>query len=276
MRRQRARITELVTALALLIAPGLASAGVPSGAFEIDLGGNQSIWLDVADDQEEFCEGFAEGFGGMLQTCSFSMSIDAKGKITGNVEIVAEDGGAVVTLSGPIKGKLKGDGQTGLTDISFSLKLSGEASDGSTTASVSANASFAGQIDGAGLLAGDWSIKLCAKGAGCFDGMETPPGETLDGGGWTLALAIEDLGSGKLGGSAAAEFGDGTTCPYSISGKYSSKSDSASLKLSPTNAACSGTSISLKDVRVNGALTAQMKYKLFGARGDVPVESVHP
>ena len=273
MARQRARIAASATALLLLIAPGLASAEIPIGMFEIDLGGNHSIWLDAADDQDEFCEGFAEGFGGTLQSCSLSMSIDGKGKISGSVAVSAENAGVVVSLDGPIKGKLKGDGQTGLTNFSFSIKLAGEVSDGLMMADVNANASFAGQITGAGLLTGDWSLKFCAKGGGCFSEMEAQPPESLDGG-WTLVLEIADLGGGKLGGSATAELGDGTPCPYAISGKYSAKNDLASLKLSPTNATCAGTSISLQEVQLAGLLTAQMKYKLFGKQGETSVESV--
>jgi len=276
MPRQRAGIVPWATSVLLLLAPGLASAVIPTGIFELDLGGNHSIWLDAADDEDEFCEGFAEGFGGTLQACSLSMSIDAKGKITGAVEISAENADLSISLDGPIKGKLKGNGQTGLTDFSFSMKLAGEASDGLMLADVNASASFAGRITGAGVLTGDWSLKLCTKGGGCLSEMDTQTPETLDGGGWTLVLEIADLGGGKLGGSAAAELGDGTLCPYSISGKYRAKNDLASLKLSPTNAACAGTSISLKDVQLAGLLTAQMNYKLFGQQGNTPVESVDP
>ena len=276
MTRQRAGIASWAASVLLLITPGLASAVIPTGTFEIDLGGNQSVWLDAADDEDEFCEGFAEGFGGTLQSCSLSMSIDAKGKITGSFEVSAQNGGLFISFDGPIKGKLKGNGQTGLTDFSFSMKLAGDANDGSMPVDVSASVSFAGQITGAGLASGSWSFNLCAKGGACFSDAGPPSRETFVGGGWTLVLEIADLGGGKLGGSAAAELGDGTLCPYSISGKYSAKNDLASLKLSPTNGTCSGTSISLKDVQRASLLTAQMKYKLFGQQGEPFVESVNP
>ncbi len=260
-------------ALLLLLAPGPALAVIPAGTFEIELGGSRSIWLDTAAGENEFCDGFVAGFGGSLLQCEFSMFVDSKGKITGSVEVAAQNGALVVEIVGPIKGKLKG-GKSGLTELSFSTKLSGEAGNGSTMTSLSGSAAFDGAINGAGILSGEWSTKFCSKAAGCAEDVDTAAPEALAGGGWTLVLQIADLGGGKLGGSAAAELGDGTTCPYSLSGKYSSKSDLASLKLSPSNATCSGTSISLKDVSVAALLEAQMKYKLFGQQGDTPVESV--
>jgi len=259
-------------ALSFLLAPAVSWAEIPAGTFIIDLAGNQSVWLDVNEGENGFCEGFEEGFGGSLGACDFSIGIDAKGKLTGSLEVSAVNGNASVSLDGPLKGKLKGDGQTGLTSFSFSSKLSGELSNGGMPTAVSGSVGFTGQINGAGMLTGSWTGELCSKSAGCFDASPTPSPETLDGGGWALVLTIEDLGSGKLGGTGNAVLGDGTQCPYSISGKYSSKTDTASLKLSPSNAACSGSSISFKNVRRAASLTGQMSYKLFGQAGNVPVE----
>ena len=202
------------------------------------------------------------------------MFVDAKGKITGSLSIAAENTNLGVELTGPIKGKLKGSSKSGLTELSFSAKISGQAGNGGTLTTLSSNVSFEGQINSAGHLTGEWTTKFCSKAAGCIEEVDTAAPENLAGGGWTLFLDIADLGGGKLGGSAAAELGDGTQCPYSISGKWSSKSDLASLKLSPTNEACAKTSISLKDVQLAAFLTAQMKYKLFGQQGDTPVEGV--
>ena len=128
---QRARLAAWATPLLLLLAPGSASAGVPVGSFAFALFWSHAIWLDVDDGANEFCEGFAQGFGGTLQSCDFSMFVDAKGKITGAVEAsAAERESGPSTLTGPIKGKLKSDSKTGLTGLSFSTKLSGEVSDG--------------------------------------------------------------------------------------------------------------------------------------------------
>jgi hypothetical protein len=256
-----------------LFAAAPAQAVIPTGSFAIELAGGRSIWLDAEEGENDFCDGFAEGFGATPLVCEFSLFVDAKGKITGSVEVAAENGNVGIELTGTVKGKLKSSKSSG-TEVSFSTKLSGVAGNGQSTTNVSGDASFAGMINGAGVLTGEWSTKFCSKAAGCVEGADAAPAETLDGGDWTLFLEITDLGGGKLGGSAAAELADGTTCSYELSGKYNSKSDVASLKLSPTNAICDKTKISLKDVRVGATLEAQMKYKLFGQAGDTPVESV--
>lgn len=271
---QRIGFAAWAPTLLFLLAATPASAVIPTGSFELALFLGQSVWLDVNEGENEFCEGFAEGFGSMPQQCEFEMFVDAKGKITGSLAIVAENTNVGVELTGPIKGKLKGNAKSGLTELSFSAKISGEASDGSALTTLSSDVSFEGQISPAGSLTGEWSTKFCSKAAGCLEEVDTAAPEMLTGGGWTLRLEIADLGGGKLGGSAAAELGDGTQCPYSISGKWSSSSDVASLKLSPTSEACAKTSISLKDVQLATFLTAQLKYKLFGQQGDTPVESV--
>lgn len=274
MSLQRIGFAAWAPAILFLLAPTPASAVIPTGSFEIALFLGQSIWLDVNEGENEFCDGFAEGFGSMLQQCELEMFVDAKGKITGSLAIAAENANLGIELTGPIKGKLKEDTKSGRTELSFSAKLSGEAGAGGTMTTLSSDVSFEGQINPAGNLTGEWSTKFCSKAAGCLEEVDTAAPEMLEGGGWTLQLDIADLGGGKLGGSAAAELGDGTQCPYAISGKWSSKSDLASLKLSPTNETCAKTSISLKDVRLAAFLTAQMKYKLFGQQGDTPVEGV--
>ncbi len=271
---QRAGLAAWGTPLLLLLAPGSASAGVPVGSFAFALFLEHAIWLDVDDGADAFCEGFAQGFGGTLQSCDFSMSVDAKGKITGGIEASAQNGNLSVSLTGPIKGNLKSDSKTGLTGLGFSTKLSGEVSDGLMPTAVSGSAAFGGQIDGDGVLTGAWSDSFCSKPAGCVSEMQTPPPETLAGGGWTLFLVIADLGKGKLGGNASAALADGTQCTYSISGRYSSKTDAASLKLTPTNAACSGTSISLTNARLTTFLSGQLNYRLFGQQGATFVSSI--
>src|SRR5262245_49876763 len=94
--------SRIVCLLLLAFPPGFASAAIPAGSFEIQLGGSQSIWLDDAEGENAFCEGFEEGFGGTLQTCAFEMFVDAKGKITGSVSVAATNGNLGVQLEGPI------------------------------------------------------------------------------------------------------------------------------------------------------------------------------
>ena len=125
MSLQRIGFAAWAPALLFLLAPPPASAVIPTGSFEIALFLGQSVWLDVNEGENEFCEGFAEGFGSQVQQCEFEMFVDAKGKIIGSLSIDAENANLGVELTGPIKGKLKGKAGSGPTELSFSAKLSG-------------------------------------------------------------------------------------------------------------------------------------------------------
>jgi hypothetical protein len=255
--------------LLLLAAPGSALAAMPVGSHSIQLGDDQSVWLLAPADPDPFCEGFEDGFGAEPDACTFSLFIDAKGKITGSVQIAADNGNVVLNLSGPIKGKQKGSSD-GATKLSFSAKLSGEANGGGDDVTLTANIAFDGEIED-GLLVGSWSYKLCAKGESCFQAEDAIPAELLDGGSWTLDLEVISLGNDRLGGEAIATFSDGSQCTFALDGKYNAKKDVSSLKLSPDD--CDGASLQLKNVRFVGDLTGDLKYKLFGAKGNAFVEA---
>jgi hypothetical protein len=273
MTRRRFLCTALAAAFVLACLPGAGRAAMPQGDYTIELGGSQSVWLGQQPEDDEFCDGFEAGFGSELDSCSFSLFVDAKGKITGSIHIVGNASGILVTLDGPVKGKQKGNAASGITSLSFSAKLNGSASDGGANPrSVSAQIAFGGQIDAGGVLTGDWSYSLCAKGAACREQADAIAPETHDGD-WTLDLFLQDTGGGQLSGEALATFADGSACSYDVSGKYSAKKDEASLKLSPLGSACSGTSLQLKRVRDVPPLEGEMKYKLFGSGGSVLVES---
>jgi hypothetical protein len=256
----------------LLAAGGPAAAVIPVGSFEIVLDGNQSIWLDAGDQQQAFCEGFEAGFGGTLESCSLEIRVDPKGKLAGSAQLSAENAGVALDLAGPVRGRLRGDDRTGLTDLAFSLSLTGAAANGAA-APVSAEAGFEGQVDAMGTLTGAWDFRFCPAGAACVADMDVQGPESLDDGDWTLGLEIVDLGDGRLGGSAIATLDDDFRCLYAVTGRYSPSRDDAKLKLEPSQAACDKTKISLKSVQLDGTLTAQIVYKLFGFRGSASLES---
>jgi hypothetical protein len=267
MARTRSALFAGLAALGLAAAP--ASAVIPTGSFEFEL---DALWLGSGASEEDFCEGFEEGFGGELEDCAFSLEIDGKGKLHGSLAVAARNGDLFVELSGPLKGKLKGD--TGGADLSFSGKLEGEAGSDGGMSELKLQVRFEGSIDASGDLNGSWSFKLCPKGGTCLSDADGQGPDALGPGDWTLTLEITDAGDGRLGGEATAVLGGGALCQYTISGKYSEKKDTASLKLSPQGSACDGTSIRLKNVRLAGRLSGDIKYKLFGAKGDGFVESV--
>jgi len=278
MLRARAGLGRWATALALLCSPGLASAAIPVGHFEISLAGNQSIWFAEIGDDEAFCVAFAEGLED-VEYCDFEMFVDGKGKLTGYLDFAAWSDDILISLHGPLKGSQRGDGQTGFMRADFSLKLVGEASDGDISLAVKASIKYTGQVAPGGVASGSWDQRFCVQGGGCESYQTVAPMETLTHGAWLLELEIGAAGGGALNGGARAEFGDGSECFYAIEGKYSAKTDVASLALTPITPECAGTSIQWKEVRSPtpggslGSLTAQLRYRLFGFNGDTTVFS---
>jgi hypothetical protein len=272
MRSATATTASLCLAAALLAMPGLTAAAIPTGSFELEFGGRQSIWLGDEDGSggEEFCEEFAADFDD-LESCDFQGFVDGKGKIYGSLEFAGWSGGVHFDLGGPIKGSQKGDDRTGIARVSFSVKLTGVATDGFVSASTKASLRYSGQTMSDGLTTGVLEAKVCISGVGCQASQSPTPPEVLTDGGWSLELEIVDGGSGRLGGAARVEFESGGDCLYALSGKYSASKDVASLKLAPTEMNCAGTSLQLKDVRLWSGppadVSGSISYKMFGFRG---------
>ena len=277
MRHMRALLASGPLAAALLAAPGLASAGLPTGNFAIEFGGRQSIWMDEegSDPGEEFCADFESGFD-ELELCDFQAFVDGKGKIYGYFEFSGWSGGLHFAAGGPIKGSQKGDDRSGVARLSLLVKLVGVASDGFETWGHKGSLRFSGQVTTDGVLSGLWEQSVCVQGLGCSSGESPVPPEVLTNGGWSLELEITDEGGGVLGGLARVELGgEGPECFYAVAGKYSAKKDLASLSLLPTEPACAGTSLKAKNLRVldaaPGVLFGSIAYSLFGFTGAITI-----
>ncbi len=272
MRHLRAMLASGSIATALLAASGIASAVIPTGSFEIEFGGRQSIWMgeEGVDSGEEFCTDFGTAFD-TLEFCDFQAFLDGKGKIYGFLEFSGWSGGLHFAEGGPIKGIQKGDDRTGITRFSFTIKLTGVASDGFATMTSKSSIRLTGQTTADGLVSGLWEQSVCVQGFGCNESQSPVPRTIWSNGGWSLELAITDEGGGALGGSARVEFGDGNECFYAVSGKYNAKKDTAGLSLDPTEFDCAGTSLRLKDVRLATSapdvISGSIAYSLFGFKG---------
>ena len=130
----RALLASVSAATALLTAPDLASAAIPTGTFELHFGGRQSIWIGEADTEgEEFCTEFGAGFDA-LEFCDFHAFVDGKGRIYGYLKFAGWSGGLYFAEEGPISGTQRGNDQSGIARVKLSIKLTGIASDGSMTA----------------------------------------------------------------------------------------------------------------------------------------------
>jgi hypothetical protein len=281
----RALLASASAAAGLLAAPGLASALIPTGSFEIQFGGNQSIWMgeEGVDAGEEFCNEFEAEFD-VLESCDFEIFVDGKGKIYGYLGFSGWIDGLYFDEGGPIRGTQRGDDRSGISRISLKIKLTGTTSDGFETLPNRWSLRYSGQTTAEGLLSGLWTARVCINGVGCNEAENPVPPTTLSNGGWSLQIEITDEGNDTLSGSARVEFGDGSECFYSVSGRYSARRDTARLSLLPTEPECAGTWLRLKDVRLlpqsleprfgrrsfvwaTPSHSPSITYRLFGFRG---------
>ncbi len=275
MATARTRLAACAAALWLATAPGLASAGIPTGSFEFQLAGANSLWMggdvDTHEDADGFCASFGAGFDA-VEFCDYELSIDGRGKIGGYVEFIGRIGGTRVDIEGPIKGAQRGNNRTGITRASFVIRLAGTATRNGFARATSLNIKLVAQIDAGGVLNGTWSHKVCNEGSPC-ETTSWPAGPTTwDNGHWTLALDVEDLGAGALGGSARIVFGDDSFCDFTLDGSYDPTKDAANVALPPVTPRCVGGSLRLRPLSVRPGLLPSrsgglLQYRLFGVSG---------
>lgn len=280
-----AMLASILAATTILAAPGFAAAMIPTGSFELHFGGRQSIWMgeEGVDPGEEFCAGLAAAFD-PLEFCDFQVLVDGRGSISGYLEFSGWSGGLHFTERGLIRGTQRGDDRSGISRVSLKIKLTGTASDGFETLSTRSSIRLSRQTTAEGLVSGVWTTRVCIRGLGCNEVEEPVAPTILTNGGWSLAIDITDAGGGELGGGARVEFGNGSECYYAVDGTYNARKDTARLNLRPTEPACAGTSLRLKDVRLLPQLleprfgrrsfvfvtpfdSPSITYRLFGFRG---------
>ena len=270
----RARLASWATALCVLIAPDLASADIPIGSFEFELGGVNSLWMGGDEDTHEDADGFCASFGrsfDVVEACSFRLTVDGRGKIGGYVSFTGLLAGNRIAIEGPIKGAQRGDNRSGITRASFQIRLAGSASRGGAALATSVNLAFDGQVDAGGVLNGAWTQTVCYA-ASLHDVRVFCGPHPWTNGHWTLRLDVELLGDGALGGSAQILFGDDTTCDFTIRGRYNANKDVASLALSPASPAVRGRVAAAAESHPAGRqarrwFRAELQYKLFGVGG---------
>ncbi len=277
----RARLAAWATALGVLIAPGLALADIPIGSFEFELGGVNSLWMGGGEDTHEDADGFCASFGqnfDLVEACSFRLTVDGRGKIGGYVSFTGLLTGNRIAVEGPIKGAQRGDNRSGITRVSFQMRLAGSASRDGFGVATNVDVAFDGRVDAGGVLNGAWTQSVCYEGFACTTSQSSAGPIPWNDGRWTLRLDVEMLAGGSLGGSAQILFGDDTTCDFTLRGRYDVNQDVASLALSPTSPQCAGGSLRLRSLtRRAGSLgeryRAELQYKLFGVSGTTVVDT---
>jgi hypothetical protein len=277
----RARLASWATALCVLIAPDFASAEIPIGSFEFELGGVNSLWMGGDEDTLENADGFCVSFGrsfDFVEACNYRLTVDGRGKIDGYVSFAGLLAVNRIAVEGPIKGSQRGDNRSGITRASFQIRLAGSASRGAAALATSVNLAFDGQVDAGGVLNGAWAQSVCYAGFPCTTSGFSAGPTTWTNGHWTLALEVEHLGAGALGGVAQIQVGDDTTCDFNIRGRYNANKDVASIALSPTSPRCAGGSLRLRSLasppsRLGKRFRAELQYKLFGISGTTVVDT---
>ena len=297
MPRLRARLAAWTAALALPFAPALASAAMPAGSLEFQLGGANSLWMGGDVDTHADADGFCASFGRVfddVEHCDYELVVDGRGKISGHAVFVAWVDGALVELEGSIRGAQRGSNRTGITRAGFVLRLAGTTSRGGLTLYTRVSHKLVARIDAGGVMTGTWTYKTCFEGAAC-ETSQFPAGPRVwSNGHWTLALDVEPVTlddgggfgrrsftAGALAGVAQVRFGDDTLCEFAVSGRHDPKRDASDLELTPTSAKCRGGSLRLRSFTAHDAgldvnYLAQLEFRLFGVAGTTVIDTQAP
>jgi hypothetical protein len=263
----------LAFAALLVFLPAPVFAAPPVGSFEIPLGGDLSIPLLGDQDALYFCQ-LMHGQFDEVESCGFEPHLDGKGRISGEAVVSGWVDGRFLTLEGVIRGRRRLDGRTGWTDISYFVRVDGEIGDGNDAARWRVTIDLGFRVLDRAAAIVSFSVRSCMGSGKCPKGFGAfRPFGQLDGE-WTLRLEVDEAGGGRLVGLARADFADGSACLYDVSGRHDARRDVSRLRLVPTTPECEKTALRLDEISVmDGALTAWLRYALFGSRGDSIVES---
>lgn len=241
-----------------------ARAETPSGTYLIDVGGDQSI--SVPTEIESSCE----TADGVTLCIDGEISTDGSGAV---------DGAALFELSGDLEGELEATlsgvvrGSGAKTKVRLAMAVNGEVSSGGLTLDIAAKGRFkcVENMAADGFLCRG-KLRLCAFEGGKKVGCES---ERLDlelgdsGGPWQLRLlGLETDASGAITGDAQVALSTGQILSYDVSGKYSSRKDTANLRLVGTGDAA-GSVLALSKVAFEGGgiTGGKLAFRIAGQKG---------
>jgi hypothetical protein len=216
----------LVAAAAVLwLAAPVARAGAPSsfpfggpGARIVDLTGN----YDLSD----------PGFD-----ITYSVVQDAKGRLSGSGSAGFEEDGITVDIAFIVKGKVTGSSGAGGTRVVLKLQGAGTATDGieviPVTFKLSARTVLIDDPIGGSRLTGTARLRLCARGFGCEQVVETFDEPVDDEGGWTVTFALSRVGNLVTGTAEVMLDSSGRTFGYTARGKFRAADTTARIGLRP-------------------------------------------
>jgi len=226
------------------------------GEIDIDLEDyNLSIW--------DFSGTYTYSLYNM--TLTYTLSQDAKGKVTGSGTFVDSSDGNDISIPVEIKGNVKG--KKGIVTLKYKMK--GKDENGNK---IQDNLKL--ELNESTLsLVGTDKLKVCQKGGGCKKtdsdvSLDVPDGMTGEA---ELEIDVESDASGKkLEGTGELTLSNGDEYPLSAKGKYNSNKDETQFQVKGVADSTKGIKFKLKidegsdaATFINGkALGQQLKYKL--------------
>jgi len=252
--------------LALGFTPIVRAQAPPSGVYTNSFNGVLALW-DVSGTYPE------DMLGGNLDG-SYTVSVDAKGKITGdgNASYYDDVDDISVDMDFTVNGAVKAI-PTG-TQVLMNQAFKGTGSYGGTTFTFSGKFKYDLGIDAStSMLSGNVTGKICASGQGCVTLTEANGGEPIYvetqiadvdmDGSWNLVLDVQNINGKSLMVTATVVLSNSRTVNMTGKGKYSVKTDLSKLTLKgnglDTGSALSlvGNSASLEVIALKGKLLGQ-------------------
>lgn len=218
------------------------AADVPTGQFELIIDGSK-LW-DISGTYHEDFDGI---------DIDYTLVMDESGKIIGFGDASASLFGASLEADLNFNGSVKG------LSVKLNFTMVGEVTDGGQTVGFNANVKTKLEI-----VESNRSVEGSTKGKIRVDGVGSQRivgafsfslENDMDGS-WILTLDLSDAGKNKITGSGTITLSNDKQFFTPVSGKYSSKKETAKLKLQNST----GTKFSLTSL-VNGAMLEILKMK---------------
>jgi hypothetical protein len=271
MRHVRHTVAAAIAVLACIAAPP-ASAAPPSGHTDLVITTPNQIF--------ELDQHLRIPFSGAQVSFTYEVTVfsDALGVVQGTgdglVSLTGAAGGAVpVTVSGKMSGSpAKPRAQVNLL-FAGPISLLGQDGVGSGGVKLGCTPPLvpdpnAPQLDCSG------RAHLCASARGVGHACASAPATVTIatvGGDWTIGLDLATDGTGNVTGTAHVTLVSTDTLDFQVSGKYSAKTDSSTLKFSGVGAAAKSAKLSLKGWAPDTGSGARgvLKFKIAGQTGSI-------
>lgn len=251
-----------------------AAAAPPNGTSQIVISGPGQIFVPAGH-----IHSFVQGstlVGDFTLTGETDVAGDIAGAIGGSglldVDGIAVATGVPITVSGKVSGRV--DRPKAKITTAFEGELSVLGFSGSGKGSLKLSCAHDDAL-GLEVLPCRGKIKFCGGARGVGHACAGAPFATsipAAGGDWTLSLELATDASNRVTGDAVVELGNGTLADFTVTGKYSPKTDTSSLKLTGVGPAAKAK-VALTRFAADGS-AGLLKFKLAGQSGRVDLSTL--